>query len=415
MKRTNREAAEFVIEKLVEQGFTALLAGGCVRDMLLNRSPKDHDVATDAPPDAVSRVFKKTDKVGAKFGVVLVRLMGHQIEVATFRTDGSYSDGRHPDSVTFGTLEEDAERRDFTINGMYYDVGKQQVIDLVGGQDDLKNRVIRAIGDPQKRFAEDHLRLLRAVRFAVRCDFSIEEATATAIQSQAHHLPQISTERVREELRIIFNEPTHAAAWSLITSLGLADYMIPNTTFTAKQQADISRRLTALPDQADFVDALTILLRHLDPKSAETTCHQFTCSNAELKTVGWLLTNLPHIHDWKNLELADIKFLLAHPDFERLTMQYRADLVADGQSIDPHQQFLEFCAGIPTDQIAPPPFIIGDDLLRRGVPQGPQYARILRALYRSQLNNELYSRNDAETRLAEMLNNPTSENKSTDA
>ncbi len=409
MKQTNRQAAEFVIDKLIEHGHTALLAGGCVRDLLLNRQPNDHDVATDAPPNTVTKIFRKTDKVGACFGVVLVRLMGHQIEVATFRTDGSYSDGRHPDSVTFGTLEEDAQRRDFTINGMYLDVQEQKVIDLVGGQTDIDNNLIRAIGDPEKRFAEDHLRLLRAIRFAARLDFAIEPATAAAIRSQARHLPQISTERVREELRTILNEPTHATAWTLITAHGLADQLIPNTTFTADQQTTISHRLAALPETADFVDALAILLRHLNPKSAESTCRDFTCSNAEAKTVAWLLTHLPRIHQWESLELADVKTLLASSDFQRLTTLYKTDLLVEEQPTEIHQHLLDHCAQIPDDQIAPPPFITGDDLLRRNVPRGPQYARILAELYRSQLNNELTSRIEAETRLEEMIDNPTSE------
>ncbi len=403
MKRSNRQAAEFVIDKLTEQGFTALLAGGCVRDLLLDRAPKDHDIATDATPDEVANIFRKSDKVGAKFGVVLVRLMGQQIEVATFRTDGSYSDGRHPDAVTFGSLEDDAERRDFTINGMYFDTRDNRVIDLVGGQADLDARLVRAIGDPDRRFAEDHLRLLRAVRFAARLGFTIESNTAAAITHHAGELARISVERVREELRTVLTEPTRAVGWSMIRSLGLADHLIPGVTWNDQQATDIAKRLTALAADADFMMVMTILLRHLEPKQADAACRRFTCSNAEARAATWLITQLPRVHRFNELELADIKEWLASEHDRRLFALHRTDLLATDQPTDPHDKLMDTCRSIPTEDIAPPPLLTGDDLLTRGVPQGPQYARILRTLYRAQRNNEISTKSDAEKLLRELL------------
>ncbi|MCH7994391.1 MAG: CCA tRNA nucleotidyltransferase, partial [Planctomycetes bacterium] len=195
-----RLAALRILEKLRARGHTALLAGGCVRDMLLSIPPKDYDVATDATPKRVVRIFPRSRTVGAKFGVVLVRQYGHDIEVATFRSDGTYSDGRHPDTVVFGTDVEDARRRDFTINGLFFDPIEERVIDHVDGRRDLEAGVIRTIGEPEARFAEDHLRMLRAIRFAARLGFVIEPRTMAAIKCLAQRLGDISTERVWLEL-----------------------------------------------------------------------------------------------------------------------------------------------------------------------------------------------------------------------
>src|SRR5213595_1577127 len=190
-KKSSREDAGEIVKRLRAAGHVAYLAGGCVRDLLLGLEPKDYDVATDAPPERVRKLFNNTQAVGAAFGVILVRLGGSQIEVATFRTDVSYEDGRHPTEVRFSSAEEDAQRRDFTINGLFLDPIDDRVIDFVGGQEDLKARILRAIGEPNHRFEEDHLRLLRAVRFASRFGLTIEPETAEAIRRHAEHLKRI--------------------------------------------------------------------------------------------------------------------------------------------------------------------------------------------------------------------------------
>jgi poly(A) polymerase len=223
----NKQAAIEVIRRLQANGFQALLAGGCVRDMLLGRPPKDYDVATDARPDTVVRLFQRTLKVGAKFGVVIVLLHGRQVEVATFRCDTTYSDGRHPDQVVFADAEHDASRRDFTINGMFYDPVNERVIDYVEGRRDLDRRIIRTIGNADERFGEDYLRLLRAIRFATQLSFAIEPETFAAIQRNAPAITRISGERIATELEAILAHPNRALGVSRLFESGLADAIFP--------------------------------------------------------------------------------------------------------------------------------------------------------------------------------------------
>jgi len=209
-----RAGAFHIIRVLREQGYQALLAGGCVRDLLMGRTPKDWDVATDAAPEAVLRLFARTEAVGAQFGVVIVSLEDGRYEVARFRRDGRYLDGRHPEEVEFSGPEEDARRRDFTINGMFYDPLAERLIDFVGGQEDLEGKQVRAIGEPRQRFAEDYLRLLRAARFAARLGFQIEAETFAAIREMAPCIRRVSAERARDELTRLLTEGGRRAARS---------------------------------------------------------------------------------------------------------------------------------------------------------------------------------------------------------
>src|SRR5215212_10163592 len=212
-----RADAEAVLRRLRHNGHEAYFAGGCVRDLLLGLEPKDYDVATDAQPQRVRELFTKTEAVGAAFGVILVRHGRSVVEVATFRSDGSYLDGRRPSEVKFTTAQEDAQRRDFTINGLFMDpLAEDRVIDFVGGKEDLAARRLRAIGDPSSRFAEDHLRLLRAVRFAARFGLEIAPSTAMAIEQHANLLKGISPERIAEELRLMLTASTRGTAWMLL-------------------------------------------------------------------------------------------------------------------------------------------------------------------------------------------------------
>ncbi|MGE5610237.1 MAG: CCA tRNA nucleotidyltransferase, partial [Bacillota bacterium] len=219
-----REDAAAVLRRLREAGHVAYFAGGCVRDVLLGLEPKDYDVATDAPPKRVRQLFTNTQAVGAAFGVILVRHGRSVVEVATFRSDEQYVDGRRPSGVRFTTAEEDAQRRDFTINGLFMDpLEKDRVIDYVGGLEDLKIKRLRAIGDPAKRFAEDHLRLLRAVRFAARFGLEIEGSTAAAILRDAPLLKRISPERIADELRLMLTPPTRGHAWEMLWHFRLVE------------------------------------------------------------------------------------------------------------------------------------------------------------------------------------------------
>src|SRR4051812_16388453 len=227
MKSVMEQTAREIVRKLRAAGHVAYYAGGCVRDLLRGEVPKDVDVATDARPEMVQRIFPRTYAVGAHFGVIVVLENESQFEVATFRSDGAYLDGRRPVEVHFATAQEDAARRDFTINGMFFDPEKNEVIDFVGGRADLDRKLIRAIGDPAQRFAEDRLRMLRAVRFATVLGFEIDPATWEAVVVSAPSIMQISAERIREELVKIFLSPNRARGWDLLNASGLMGAVLP--------------------------------------------------------------------------------------------------------------------------------------------------------------------------------------------
>src|SRR5437867_9999156 len=221
------KAARKVIARLRENGHIAYFAGGCVRDMVRGLTPKDYDIATDARPEAVQYLFARTFAVGAHFGVIIVLENGFQFEVATFRSDDAYIDGRHPSSVHFSSPKEDAQRRDFTINGMFYDPVAEEVIDFVGGHGDIDAKLVRAIGDPAQRFAEDRLRMLRAVRFATVLDYQIDPKTWDALIANAASIHEISAERIRDELVRIFLSPNRGLGWDLLDASGLMRAILP--------------------------------------------------------------------------------------------------------------------------------------------------------------------------------------------
>ncbi len=264
---TEREFALSVVRRLQEAGYQALWAGGCVRDELLNRIPKDYDVATDARPEEVRRLFRKTVTVGMSFGVVEV-LGPHQdgallkVQVATFRSDCQYSDGRHPDAVVFSSPREDALRRDFTINGMFFDPIRGELLDFVGGQEDLRSKVLRAIGDPLQRLEEDKLRLLRAVRIATRFDLQIEARTANAIRAMAPLVTVVSAERIAEELRQMLVHPSRIRAVELMDQLGLIQPILPELLALKDSPANYS----SAPANGDLWDHTLRVLDHLGPQ-----------------------------------------------------------------------------------------------------------------------------------------------------
>ena len=392
-----KTAAYRIIARLNLHGHRAMLAGGCVRDMLMGAIPKDYDVATDATPDVVISLFSRTDKVGAQFGVVLVRQGRHQVEVATFRSDLDYSDGRHPDAVRFGNELDDALRRDFTINGMFYDVSDERVIDHVGGRQDLDAKLICAIGDPDRRFAEDHLRMLRAVRFAARLDFAIEPVTLQAIQRQAPSLAAICPERIREELRMILCErpAIRARGWRLIAETRLADYIIPGLQWSDTLWHDAGQRLAYLPDAPSLMLVLSAVLLGREPHAAESACRRLRCNNIEARGAAWLLESLPFVQDPDQLEMADLKLLMADPRFPDLLSLLRAHTLAQAIPTTACDALAARARDIPPADVAPLPFVTGDDLLDRGVPQGPAYARILDGIYRAQLNHRVTTRDQA--------------------
>ncbi len=403
-----QRAARKIIDDLRASGHVAYFAGGCVRDLLLGLEPQDYDVATDAVPERVSSLFRQTDLVGARFGVVLVRLFGLQIEVATFRSDGTYSDGRHPDQIRFGDEREDALRRDFTMNGMFYDPHDDRVIDHVGGRADLDAGLVRAIGDPALRFEEDHLRMLRAIRFAARFRFALESATLSAIQQQAHRLSSISQERIREELRLIVTHESRVVGWERLVKSRLSDHLVKGLQWSPEASAAVGQRLAALDDCVSFPLAMACLLAGYSSVDVRSFCERLRCSNAESDAVGWLLNNLPRVTNVHQLELADIKLLRARPAFDDLTRLLRANLQADGRPLDAHSELVRRAAELPEDEVAPPPLVTGTDLIQRSVPAGPFYSYALNQIYRAQLNNGLPDRTAALDMLDTLIKNQKS-------
>lgn len=388
-------AALWIIERLRAAGHVALLAGGCVRDRLLEHVPKDLDVATDAPPPRVAELFPGSRMVGAKFGVVLVRKSGVDTEVATFRTDGSYSDGRRPDQVTFGTVEDDARRRDFTINGLFWDPVDDRIIDFVGGQDDLRARVIRTIGSPDQRFAEDHLRMLRAVRFASRLGFAIEPETMVAIQRNADRLRLISPERIWMEIEAILKSPGRARGWRLIQDAELRPHL--STVWETQVESEVValRRLEQLPNvPIDPCIPLAALLTHFDRKDIEAIGRSLRLSNRLIESAYYLVESLPRVHEVDSLELADLKFLMNNPDWANLLELLRADVLAKSLPTAVWESACSRADLIDPADIAPPPFVSGHDLSEMGLQPGRKMGRILEATYRAQLNGQLPSRED---------------------
>jgi len=394
-RATMRAAAESVVRQLTDAGHVALFAGGCVRDMLMGKRPSDYDVATSAPPKTVTRLFRRTQQVGAKFGVVLVRLDGHTIEVATFRRDVAYSDGRRPTAVEFTDAREDAIRRDFTINGMFYDPQKREVVDHVGGQDDLKKRVIRAIGDAPQRFAEDHLRLLRAVRFAARFDFQIERGTWQAMCAHASEIAKISPERIREELESILAHPSRARAFGDLCECGVFGHLWPSAANVLPHREFVQKCLAALPADADFELAFAAILAPLESKLIGPAADALRCSTLTKRTLGWLHERQSALDEPSKLALADLKLLMAKPAFGQLLHLFVSRLKAADVSQEALREMKARVRRIRPTDIAPPPLFTGHDLEKLGLAKGPAYKRILESVYYCQLNEELSDRASA--------------------
>jgi poly(A) polymerase len=405
--KSTRDDALAVVRRLRSAGHEAYFAGGCVRDMLLGLEPNDYDVATDAPPAKVRQLFPRTQAVGAAFGVILVRQGRSQVEVATFRTDLKYVDGRRPQGIVFTTAEEDAKRRDFTINGMFYDPIDEKVIDYVGGQDDLRHKWLRAIGNADERFAEDHLRMLRAVRFAARFGLEIKGETADAIAKHREELKRISPERIAEELRLMATPATRVRAWEDLWRLGLmpvlfrhlpeqadritmpASPLFPELAPGENIPFGLALAGMALCYRAQARPAPETLLAAAEVKRTVNACRvAFKISNdesdllAECTELGPLLNrDVPTV--------STMKRFLAKP-FAR---EARRMLEAIGRAWPAHAQRVtwlkeQFDRFLLTD-FAPAPLITGDDLAAAGLQPGKVFKRVLDEAYDAQLEGRV--------------------------
>lgn len=408
---TGRQAAVRIVQRLRRAGHTAYLAGGCVRDALLGIEPKDYDVATDARPEQVRRLWPSSRYVGEAFGVVLVNLGGQAIEVATFRSEWGYTDKRRPDQVVFSDAQHDAQRRDFTINGLFADplqrdpaTGKDQIIDYVGGLQDLRARRVRAIGDPHQRFAEDYLRMLRAVRIAARLDFQIEPGTAAAIRIHAAELGQISRERIGQEVQWMLTGPRPAQAADMMQSLGLDGPALQEPA----RQAPLPT-LTALSQEAAYPTRLAawMLDRHVQPPPIELErLARFVEREASRMVSRWrgalclsnqqrdelmqVLQLAARAAAWEAMGVAQRKRLLAEPLWGQALELLRA--LPERQAVErierQAQPLLE-------EGVAPPPLVNGDDLIRMGLQPGPDFRRLLDGVYDAQLEGRVRDRQEA--------------------
>jgi poly(A) polymerase len=350
--------------------------------------------------------------VGAQFGVVLVRARSHWIEVATFRSDGVYLDGRRPSEVRFGTAEEDAHRRDFTVNGMFFDPLRGELLDHVGGRTDLKARLIRAIGDPHRRFAEDHLRLLRAVRFAAKLDCEIESATQMALVSMRDAVARVAPERIRDELVKMLSVSQRARAVQLLCETGVVMNLIEPSPWDERavdearpllSAAFTERRSTGVGEHGLEL-LLTCLLRGQQKSAIDAACRRLTLTNQERECVHWLIEQSGELQRPEGVPLWRFKLLAADARFAALRQMEHGRIVADGGDIGAWEAAVESrVAAIPPEQLTPPPFVVGDDLLQRGLPQGPVYKCVLDALYHEQLDERLRTRDEALQRLNEIL------------
>ena len=436
------------MQTLRASGYSAYLAGGCVRDVLLGREPADYDVATSATPQEVMRLFPRTYAVGAQFGVVLVPVRHdgieaeagdnsdapagrdkYSIEVATFRSDGAYSDGRHPDQVQFSSdARLDVQRRDFTINGLLLDPVTNEILDYVGGREDLKQGIIRAIGNPRERFSEDKLRLIRAVRFAARFGYVIEDRTFAAVRALAPEIHQVSRERIRDEILKMLTEGRARRAFELLDETGLLEQVLPEI----KKMQGVEQPpqyhpegdvwihtlmlLEGLPAGCSRTLALGALLHdvgkpptfrrapdrirfdqhaEIGATMAEEICRRFRLSNEETEEVCALVANHMRFSDVPRMKDSTFKRFVRLPHFEEQLELHRLDCLASHRDLELHNLTLEKLRSLPPEQIRPKPLFTGDDLIAAGLKPGPQFKELLTAVEDAQLDGTVSTKEEA--------------------
>jgi poly(A) polymerase len=445
-----KDHAISIVRMLRERGHQAYLVGGCVRDMVLGREPADYDVTTDATPDQVMRIFPETYAVGAQFGVVLVppgspdarelrpaveatsvptdHSKADVVEVATFRSDIGYSDGRHPDRVQFSTdPREDVERRDFTINGLLLDPIKGEILDFVGGQQDLKAGIIRTIGSPEQRFEEDKLRMLRAVRFAARFEYTIDPATFAAMQKLAGNIHQVSRERVRDELSKMLIEGHARRAFLLLDESGLLQQVLPEISAMKgveqppqfHPEGDVFVHtlllLEKLPRPSPMTLAWGALLHdvgkpatfrvadrirfdgHVEVgvKMAEQICRRFRFSNHDTEQILALVKNHMRFGDVQRMKESTLKKFMRLPQFEEHLELHRLDCQSSHGDLTSYEFTREKLVSTPEASMRPAPLVTGNDLINAGYVPGPRFKEILAAVEDSQLEGQLQNKEQA--------------------
>lgn len=396
-----REFAVDVVRKLRAANHVALFAGGCVRDLLSGRTSKDYDVATTATPDEVRELFghRRTLAVGASFGVIVVigpRDVGH-VEVATFRTEGPYRDGRRPESVAYCSPEEDAKRRDFTINGMFFDPIDNRVLDYVNGQADLAARIVRAIGDPHDRVREDKLRMLRAIRFAATMDFSLDPITADAVRQMSSELIVVSAERIAQELKKMLTDVHRRRAIELAAEMRLLRIILPELdSQQLRPDWQTTLRQLEILQQSSFELSLAVLLKSLPPQpDVNKICRRLKLSNQEAERIVWLVVHQRDLDEPEKLSLAQLKRRLAHPFRDDLLELLKVDRMATTISLASYDFCQQFLETTPAEVLDPTPLLTGDDLITLGFTPGPRFKLVLETIRDAQLNLQLSTRDEA--------------------
>jgi tRNA nucleotidyltransferase/poly(A) polymerase len=385
-----RDFALEIVAKLRAAGFEALWAGGCVRDQLLGLEPKDYDVATSAKPEEIRNLFghRRTLPIGASFGVITVlgpRAAG-QIEVATFRTDAAYSDGRHPDSVIFTTAQNDAARRDFTINGLFFDPIAGEVVDYVDGRRDIERKIIRAIADPAARIAEDKLRMLRAVRFAATFGFQIEPQTMQAIQRSADTVTAVSPERIGMEIRRMLVDRNRVIALELLREAGLLAQLLPEVAALDDAEWRKTRHILAALSNPELPLVLAALLSKVDtPSAANVVGRRLRYTNREIELAYWLLSHLSIVAAAPDFHWPEVQRVLVNNGAQQLLDLYAA--IAGAQ--DPGLAFCRERLAWPPERLNPPPLLDGATLIAHGLAPGPNFSRLLELVRDAQLRGEI--------------------------
>lgn len=419
-----KRAAIEICRTLTKAGFRALLAGGCVRDLILGVQPKDYDIATNAPTEEVERLFTSCVSVGAEFGVQIVLLPEGHFEVATFRRDGPYSDGRHPDRVEFLDEQIDARRRDFTINALFLDPETDSIIDYVGGRKDLDARLVRAVGDPRERFAEDHLRMLRAVRFAARLGYAIVPETYAALGEMAPLIAKTSPERIRDELIMMLTEGGCRRAFELLDETGLLECILPEIARMKgvrqpprfHPEGDVFDHTLLMLDRMEHPSstlAMAVLLHDVGKpltqsfedrirfnnhdkvgaRIAEKICRRLHMPNEDRERIAWMVENHMRVDAAPKMRESKRKRFVREEAFTDLLELCRLDCVASHNDTDTIEWIKDYVAKLKPEQLKPAPLLRGTDLITMGYAPGPLFSEILQAVEDAQLEGAL---NDAD-------------------
>ena len=435
-----REIATKIIQQLQAAGFAAFWVGGCVRDFLLGREPQDFDIATDARPEQVEKLFRKTIPVGRKFGVMIVVEGKQQFQVATFRAEADYQDGRRPEKVVFASAEADALRRDFTVNGLFYDPLTEKIHDWVGGEKDLRAKIIRTIGTPEERFAEDHLRLLRAVRFAAQLGFEIEPQTFAAVKSLAPKIKLISAERVRDELLKLLRPPHGARGLVLLRESGLLEQILPElaATISCEQSPDfhpegtvfehIKLMLGKLPADSNellpwavlFHDVAKPLTAERDAETGAIHFYGHEKVGAEMarailnrlrfpkKQIDEIVTCVLHhmqFKDVKQMRKATLRRLLLRETFPLELELHRLDCLGSHGDLELYDFLIQQAEELKKKPAIRPPLLTGDDLIKLGMKPGPAMGALLNEIREKQLADELTTKRQAKAWVKKQIEN----------